>query len=67
MIEEMSMAVAMSVVFALPTYYFCELQGSFFVVWLVWLVSLADGIGGHPSPPPSPPPHLLRPASRILA
>lgn len=45
MIEEMSMAVAMSVAFALPVYYFCELQGSFFVVWLVWLISLADGIG----------------------
>ena len=45
MIEEMSMAVAMSVAFAIPTYYFCELQGSFFVVWLVWLASLAVGIG----------------------
>lgn len=45
MIEELSMAAAMSVVFALLAYYFCELQGSFFVVWLVWLISLADGIG----------------------
>lgn len=45
MIEEMSMAVAMSVAFSIPTYYFCELQGSFFVVWLVWLASLAVGIG----------------------
>lgn len=45
MIEEFSMAVAMSVAFALPTFYFCELQGSFFIIWLVWLISLADGIG----------------------
>ena len=39
------MAIAMSVAFSIPTYYFCELQGSFFVVWLVWLASLAVGIG----------------------
>lgn len=45
MIEEMFMALLMSVAFALPTYYFCELQGSFFIVWLVYLISLADGIG----------------------
>ena len=45
MIEEMSMAVVMSVAFSIPTYYFCELEGSFFVFWLVWLISLADGIG----------------------
>ena len=43
------MGVLMSVAFAIPTYYFCELQGSFFVVWLVWLVSLADGIGERPA------------------
>ena len=53
MIEELSMGVLMSVAFAIPTYYFCELQGSFFVVWLVWLVSLADGIGEAPAEPHS--------------
>lgn len=51
MIEELSMAVAMSVCFALPTFYFCKLQGSFFVFWLVWLISLADGIGESPTQP----------------
>ena len=51
MIEELSLGVLMSVAFAIPTYYFCELQGSFFVVWLVWLVSLADGIGERPAEP----------------
>ena len=45
MVEEMFMAVGMSVVFALPVYYLCQLQGSFFVFWLAWLISLADGIG----------------------
>ena len=39
------MAVLMSIAFALPVFYICELHGSFFLVWLVWLVSLADGIG----------------------
>ncbi len=45
MIEELLMAVLMSIAFALPVYYICDLHGSFFLVWLVWLVSLADGIG----------------------
>ena len=45
MVEELFMAVGMSVVFALPVYYLCQLQGSFFVFWLAWLISLADGIG----------------------
>ncbi len=45
MIEELVMAVLMSIAFALPVFYICELHGSFFLVWLVWLVSLADGIG----------------------
>ena len=39
------MAVLMSIAFALPVFYICDLHGSFFLVWLVWLVSLADGIG----------------------
>ena len=45
MVEELFMAVGMSVVFAIPVYYLCQLQGSFFVFWLAWLISLADGIG----------------------
>ena len=45
MIEELVMAVLMSIAFALPVFYICELHGSFLLVWLVWLVSLADGIG----------------------
>lgn len=45
MIEELFMAFLMSIAFSLPVYYLCKLQGSFFIVWLVWLVSLADGIG----------------------
>ncbi|KAK9845354.1 hypothetical protein WJX81_004187 [Elliptochloris bilobata] len=44
MIEELVMAVLMSIAFALPVYYICDLHGSFFLVWLIWLVSLADGI-----------------------
>ncbi|KAK9906864.1 hypothetical protein WJX75_009364 [Coccomyxa subellipsoidea] len=44
MIEELFMAFLMSIAFSLPVYYLCKLQGSFFIVWLVWLVSLADGI-----------------------
>ena len=39
------MAILMSVAFALPVYYLCQMQGSFFVFWLAWLISLADGIG----------------------
>lgn len=45
MIEELFMAILMSVAFALPVYYLCQMQGSFFVFWLAWLISLADGIG----------------------
>ncbi len=47
MIEELFMAFLMSIAFSLPVFYLCKLQGSFFIVWLVWLVSLADGIGEH--------------------
>ena len=41
------MAVAMSIVFAVPVYYCCKVHGSFFILWLVWLISLADGIGAN--------------------
>ena len=49
MIEELFMAVLMSVAFTLPVYYLCQMQGSFFVFWLAWLISLADGIGEVPN------------------
>lgn len=45
MVEELTMAVLMSVGFAVPVFYACQMQGSFFVFWLSWLISLADGIG----------------------
>ena len=38
------MAVIMSIVFCVPTFYLCSVGGSFFVWWLVYLVSLCDGI-----------------------
>ncbi|CAK0786885.1 hypothetical protein CVIRNUC_010099 [Coccomyxa viridis] len=44
MVEELTMAVLMSVGFAVPVFYACQMQGSFFVFWLSWLISLADGI-----------------------
>jgi len=50
MIEELVMAVLMSIAFALPVYYICDLHGSFFLVWLVWLVSLAARPRCRPSP-----------------
>ncbi len=55
MIEELFMAFLMSIAFSLPVFYLCKLQGSFFIVWLVWLVSLSDGIGAPPSVPPYTP------------
>ena len=45
MIEELLLALIMSLVFALPAWYLCIFQGSFAVFWLAWLLSLADGIG----------------------
>lgn len=51
MIEELFMAFLMSIAFSLPVFYLCKLQGSFFIVWLVWLVSLSDGIGAPPLHP----------------
>ena len=39
------MALLMSVGFAVPVFYLCQMQGSFFVFWLAWLISLSDGIG----------------------
>ena len=45
MIEELFLALIMSLVFALPAWYLCIFQGNFAVFWLAWLLSLADGIG----------------------
>ena len=58
MIEELLMAFLMSVAFSVPVFYLCKLQGSFFVFWLAWLISLADGIGARVTSPfmPDPPP-----------
>ena len=54
------MAVMMSVAFSVPSWYLCQLKGSFFIWWLTWLVSLADGIGAAPyHPPRSPPPFSI--------
>lgn len=39
------MALLMSVGFAVPVFYLCQMQGSFIVFWLAWLISLSDGIG----------------------
>ncbi len=47
MIEELLLALIMSLVFALPAWYLCIFQGSFAVFWLAWLLSLADGIGAR--------------------
>lgn len=47
------MAILMSVAFTLPVYYLCQMQGSFFVFWLAWLISLADGIGEVQAAPQS--------------
>jgi len=45
MVEELFLALVMSLVFALPAWYLCIFQGNFAVFWLAWLLSLADGIG----------------------
>ena len=50
MVEELIMATLMAVAFSLPTWYLCQLKGSFFVWWLTYLISLADGIGATPLP-----------------
>ena len=45
MVEELFLALIMSLVFAIPAWYLCLFAGSFWVFWLAWLLSLADGIG----------------------
>lgn len=50
MIEELFLALVMSLVFAVPAWYLCLFAGNFAVFWLAWLLSLADGIGAQ-SPP----------------
>ena len=69
-LEEVVLAVAGSVVFSLLVYYLVRLQGSFFPVWIVFLVTQLVGVGELsdlfgwlaqictlrlPPPPPSPP------------
>ena len=50
MVEELFLALVMSLVFALPAWYLCIFQGNFAVFWLAWLLSLADGIGDRRLP-----------------
>lgn len=45
MVEELFLALVMSLVFAIPAWYLCLFAGNFAVFWLAWLLSLADGIG----------------------
>ena len=59
MIEEMLMALMMSLAFALPAWYLCQFAGNFAVFWLAWLLSLADGVGAPlPPSPQAGHPHL---------
>ncbi|KAK9808412.1 hypothetical protein WJX73_002001 [Symbiochloris irregularis] len=44
MIEEIFMAVLMSLVFAVSTYFACKVPGSFWLFWLIYTISLCDGI-----------------------
>lgn len=44
-LEEVVLAVASSVVFSLLVYYLVRLQGSFFPVWIVFLVTQLVGVG----------------------
>ena len=67
-LEEVVLAVASSVVFSLLVYYLVRLQGSFFPVWIVFLVTQLVGVGElsglfgwlaqicTPTPLPPPPP-----------
>ena len=48
MVEELTSAGATSIPYALAVYYLCELRGSFFVVWLIFYITNAVGIGGLP-------------------
>ena len=45
MIEECFMAAAMTICFALPTYFLVLPGGNFAVLFLTSVISLADGIG----------------------
>lgn len=44
-LEEVVLATASSVVFSLLVYYLVRLQGSFFPVWIVFLVTQLVGVG----------------------
>ena len=45
--EEVVLAVLSSVAFSLVVYYLVKLQGSFFPVWIVFLVTQLVGVGEH--------------------
>ena len=44
-LEEVVLALTSSVAFSLLVYYLVKLQGSFFVVWIVFLVTQLVGVG----------------------
>lgn len=44
-LEEVVLAVASSVVYSLMVFYLVRLQGSFFPVWIVFLVTQLVGVG----------------------
>ena len=46
-LEEGILALGTSVAFSLLVYYLVKLQGSFFVVWIVFLVTQLVGVGKH--------------------
>ena len=47
-VEEVVLAVVSSVAFSLLVFYLVKLQGSFFPVWIVFLVTQLVGVGEHP-------------------
>lgn len=46
-VEEVVLAVVSSVAFSLLVFYLVKLQGSFFPVWIVFLVTQLVGVGEH--------------------
>lgn len=45
-IEEVLLAAVLSVIFSLYVFYGVQYQGSFGLYWIVYLLTLANGIGG---------------------
>lgn len=68
--EEVVLALLSSVAFSLVVYYLVKLQGSFFPVWIVFLVTQLVGVGKIPPwnwlPPPVTLSSSVRPPSIIM-